>query len=483
MGKPTGFVEFGREAPRTRPVDERVHDWGVVYLPTPHETLQRQGARCMDCGIPFCHQGCPLGNLIPDWNDLVYKDLWKDAIDRLHATNNFPEFTGWLCPAPCEDSCVLTINDSPVTIKEIEKSIIEHAFEQGWVEPTPPEVRTGKKVAVVGSGPAGLAAAQQLNWAGHHVTVFERDDKLGGLMRYGIPDFKMDKTYIDRRIRQMEEEGVAFRVNANVGVDPKMSDLQEEFDAVVLAAGALQHRDLQIPGREMEGIYFGMQYLTMQNRRLAGEDIPDEEFITAKDKHVVVIGGGDTGADCVGTAHRQGAKSVRQFQYHPRPPDTRDPLSDPWPNYAHIFRTPPIYEEGGKRIFQIQTRRFMGENGHAKKIDTVRVDETQDENGRAVFTEIPDTEEEIDADLVLLAIGFQGPDCHPLMDELGLELTDHGAVNRDERWMTSAPGVFVAGDMMRGASLVVWAIADGRSCARAVDEYLMGESYLPAPLD
>ena len=483
MGKPTGFVEFGREAPKTRPVDERVHDWGVVYLPTPHETLQRQGARCMDCGIPFCHQGCPLGNLIPDWNDLVYKDLWKDAIDRLHATNNFPEFTGWLCPAPCEDSCVLTINDSPVTIKEIEKSIIEHAFEQGWVEPTPPEVRTGKKVAVVGSGPAGLAAAQQLNWAGHHVTVFERDDKLGGLMRYGIPDFKMDKTYIDRRIRQMEEEGVAFRVNANVGVDPKVSDLQEEFDAVVLAAGALQHRDLQIPGREMEGIYFGMQYLTMQNRRLAGEDIPDEEFITAKDKHVVVIGGGDTGADCVGTAHRQGAKSVRQFQYHPRPPDTRDPLSDPWPNYAHIFRTPPIYEEGGKRIFQIQTRRFMGENGHAKKIDTVRVDETQDENGRAVFTEIPDTEEEIDADLVLLAIGFQGPDCHPLMDELALERTDHGAVNRDERWMTSAPGVFVAGDMMRGASLVVWAIADGRSCARAVDEYLMGESYLPAPLD
>ena len=483
MGKPTGFVEFGREAPKTRPVDERVHDWGVVYLPTPHETLQRQGARCMDCGIPFCHQGCPLGNLIPDWNDLVYKDLWKDAIDRLHATNNFPEFTGWLCPAPCEDSCVLTINDSPVTIKEIEKSIIEHAFEQGWVEPTPPEVRTGKKVAVVGSGPAGLAAAQQLNWAGHHVTVFERDDKLGGLMRYGIPDFKMDKTYIDRRIRQMEEEGVAFRVNANVGVDPKMSELQEEFDAVVLAAGALQHRDLQIPGREMEGIYFGMQYLTMQNRRLAGEDIPDEEFITAKDKHVVVIGGGDTGADCVGTAHRQGAKSVRQFQYHPRPPDTRDPLSDPWPNYAHIFRTPPIYEEGGKRIFQIQTRRFLGENGHVKKIDTVRVDETQDENGRAVFTEIPDTEEEIDADLVLLAIGFQGPDCHPLMDELGLELTDHGAVNRDERWMTSAPGVFVAGDMMRGASLVVWAIADGRSCARAVDEYLMGESYLPAPLD
>ena len=483
MGKPTGFVEFGREAPKTRPVEERVHDWGVVYLPTPHETLQRQGARCMDCGIPFCHQGCPLGNLIPDWNDLVYKDLWKDAIDRLHATNNFPEFTGWLCPAPCEDSCVLTINDSPVTIKEIEKSIIEHAFEQGWVEPTPPEVRTGKKVAVVGSGPAGLAAAQQLNWAGHHVTVFERDDKLGGLMRYGIPDFKMDKTYIDRRIRQMEEEGVAFRVNANVGVDPKMSELQEEFDAVVLAAGALQHRDLQIPGREMEGIYFGMQYLTMQNRRLAGEDIPDEEFITAKDKHVVVIGGGDTGADCVGTAHRQGAKSVRQFQYHPRPPDTRDPLSDPWPNYAHIFRTPPIYEEGGKRIFQIQTRRFMGENGHVKKIDTVRVDETQDENGRAVFTEIPDTEEEIDADLVLLAIGFQGPDCHPLMDELGLELTDRGAVNRDERWMTSAPGVFVAGDMMRGASLVVWAIADGRSCARAVDEYMMGESYLPAPLD
>ena len=483
MGKPTGFVEFGREAPKTRPVEERVHDWDVVYLPTPHETLQRQGARCMDCGIPFCHEGCPLGNLIPDWNDLVYRDLWKDAIDRLHATNNFPEFTGWLCPAPCEDSCVLTINDSPVTIKEIEKSVIEHAFEQGWVKATPPAVRTGKKVAVVGSGPAGLAAAQQLNWAGHHVTVFERDDKLGGLMRYGIPDFKMDKTYIDRRTQQMEEEGVAFRVNANVGVDPKVSELQEEFDAIVLAAGALQHRDLQIPGRELDGIHFGMRYLTIQNRRLAGEDIPEEEFISAKDKHVVVIGGGDTGADCVGTAHRQGAKSVRQFQYHPRPPDKRDPLSDPWPNYANIFRTAPIYEEGGERIFQIQTRQFLGENGRVKKIDTVKVNESHGENGRVVFTEIPGTEEEIDADLVLLAIGFHGPDCHPLLNELALDRTGRGAVSRDEQWMTSAPGVFVAGDMMRGASLVVWAIADGRSCARAVDEYLMGESYLPAPLD
>ncbi len=483
MGKPTGFVEFGREAPRMRSVHERVHDWNVVYLPTPDETLRRQGARCMDCGIPFCHQGCPLGNLIPDWNDLVYQDLWKEAIDRLHATNNFPEFTGWLCPAPCEDACVLTINDAPVTIKEIEKSIIEHAFGEGWVRASPPETRTGKKIAVVGSGPAGLAAAQQLNRAGHGVTVFERDDKLGGLMRYGIPDFKMDKAYIDRRTRQMEEEGVAFQVNANVGVNPKASDLREEFDAIVLAAGALLHRDLPIPGRGMAGIHFGMEYLVMQNRKLAGEDVADEEFITARNKHVVVIGGGDTGADCVGTAHRQGARSVRQFQYHPRPPDKRDPLSDPWPNYAHIFRTAPMYEEGGERIFQIQTRRFLGEGGRVKKIDTVRVNEDEDESGKPVFTQIPGSEEEIDADLVLIATGFQGPDCHPLLDELALERTEHGAVRRDERWMTSAPGVFVAGDMMRGASLVVWAIADGRSCARAVDEYLMGESLLHAPLE
>ena len=483
MGKPTGFVEFGREPPRTRPVEERVRDWDVVYLPTPRETLRRQGARCMDCGIPFCHQGCPLGNLIPDWNDLVYRDLWKDAIERLHATNNFPEFTGWLCPAPCEDSCVLTINDSPVTIKEIEKSIIERAFSEGWVEAAPPRVRTDRKVAVVGSGPAGLAAAQQLNRAGHRVTVFERDDRIGGLMRYGIPDFKMDKTYIDRRARQMEEEGVVFRVNANVGVNPGVSELREAFDAVVLAAGALRHRDLRIPGRGLEGVRFGMEYLAAQNRRLAGDDVPEAALLTAREKHVVVIGGGDTGADCVGTAHRQGAKSVRQFQYHPRPPDKRDPLNDPWPNYAHVFRTAPMYEEGGERIFEIQTRRFLGESGRVRKIDTVRVSEARGEDGRAVFSEIPGTEEEIDADLVLIAIGFEGPDCAPLLDELALERDGRGAVGRDENWMTSAPGVFVAGDMTRGASLVVWAIADGRSCARAVDEYLMGESRLPAPLE
>ena len=340
-----------------------------------------------------------------------------------------------------------------------------------------------RKVAVVGSGPAGLAAAQQLNRAGHRVTVFERDDRIGGLLRYGIPDFKMDKTYIDRRARQMEEEGVVFRVNANVGVDPGVSELREAFDAVVLAAGALRHRDLRIPGRGLGGVRFGMEYLAAQNRRLAGDDVPEAALLTAREKHVVVIGGGDTGADCVGTAHRQGAKSVRQFQYHPRPPDKRDPLNDPWPNYAHVFRTAPMYEEGGERIFEIQTRRFLGESGRVRKIDTVRVSEARGEDGRAVFSEIPGTEEEIDADLVLIAIGFEGPDCAPLLDELALERDGRGAVGRDENWMTSAPGVFVAGDMTRGASLVVWAIADGRSCARAVDEYLMGESRLPAPLE
>ncbi|MEE9275350.1 MAG: glutamate synthase subunit beta [bacterium] len=483
MGKPTGFVEFGREDPKKRPVEERVRDWDVVYLAAPVETLQRQGARCMDCGIPFCQEGCPLGNLIPDWNDLVFRGLWRDAIDRLHATNNFPEFTGWLCPAPCEDSCVLAINDDPVIIKEIEKHIIERAFREGWLEAHPPQVRTGKKVAVVGSGPAGLAGAQQLNRAGHSVTVFERDDRLGGLLRYGIPDFKMDKKYIDRRIALMEEEGVVFLTNKNVGVDPTAAQLREEFDAVLLAAGALLHRDLPIPGRELEGIHYGMEYLTLQNRRLAGDVIPDEEFITAKDKRVVVIGGGDTGADCVGTAHRQGARSVTQFQYHPRPPDRRDDLKDPWPLYPRIFRTSPMYEEGGKRCFSIQTKAFCGKGGRVRRIRTARVDERRDEEGNVVFDEIPGTEEEIEADLVLLALGFAGPDCHPLLEELNLERVERGDVRRDERWMTSVPGFFVAGDMMRGASLVVWAIADGRSAARAIDEHLMGESDLPAPLE
>jgi len=483
MGKPTGFVEFGREPPKKRPVAERLRDWDPVYLPTPADTLQRQGARCMDCGIPFCHQGCPLGNLIPDWNDLVYQDRWRDAIDRLHATNNFPEFTGWLCPAPCEDACVLAIIDDPVTIKEIEKAISERALREGWVRAEPPALRTGKRVAVVGSGPAGLAAAQQLNRAGHGVTVFERDDRLGGLLRYGIPDFKMDKDYIDRRIRLMEEEGVVFRAGCNVGVDLPAERLLGEFDAVVLAAGALEHRDLPIPGRELGGIHFGMEYLTLQNRRLAGDAIPDREFISAEGKRVVVIGGGDTGADCVGTAHRQGALSVFQLQYHPRPPDKRDPFKDPWPLYANIFRTSPMHEEGGERHFSILTKRFGGEGGRVKRIHTIRVNELFDEEGGVVIDEIPGTEEEVPADLVLLAIGFRGPDCHPLLDGLGLRRNARGAVWRDANWMTNVPGVFVAGDMQRGASLVVWAIADGRSAARSVDLYLMGESDLPAPLE
>jgi len=481
MGKITGFLEIKRETPARRPVAERIHDWQEVYLPFESEKLQKQGARCMDCGIPFCHQGCPLGNLIPDWNDLVYRDRWREAIDRLHATNNFPEFTGRLCPAPCEGSCVLGINDDPVTIKQVEVGIIEHAFDEGWVAATPAAVRTGKTVAVVGSGPAGLGAAEQLNRAGHAVTVFEKADRVGGLLRYGIPEFKMEKRFLDRRLRLMEASGIAFKTGVHVGTTLPVATLRSEFDAVVLAGGAEWPRDLPIPGRELDGIHFAMDYLTMQNHRSQGDAVPDEGFITAKDKHVVIIGGGDTGADCLGTAHRQGARSVTQFEILPRPPQERDALANPWPLWPNIFRVSSAHEEGGAREYSINTTHFTGKDGRVTTLHVVRV-EMVTEEGRSSFRPLAGTEHQLDADLVLLAMGFLGPRRDGMLTELGVKLTDRGTVWRDANWMTSVPGIFTAGDMQRGQSLIVWAIAEGRSAARGVDRYLMGTSELPAPL-
>ena len=483
MGKPTGFIEIQRKKQPTRPVEERTRDWREVYLPYPAGELEMQGARCMDCGIPFCHQGCPLGNLIPDWNDLVYRDRWHAAIERLHTTNNFPEFTGILCPAPCEGSCVLGINDYPVTIKSIEAAIVERAWDQGWIAPKPPSSRTWKKVAIVGSGPAGLAAADQLNRAGHSVTVFEKSDRIGGLLRYGIPEFKMEKRRLERRIQLMEAEGVIFRAGINVGVDVPMDRLRADYDAILLAAGAGQPRDLPVPGRQLRGIHFAMEYLTLQNRRNEGDVIADDQFITAKDKDVVIIGGGDTGADCLGTAHRQGARSVHQLELLPQPPDTRAP-DNPWPQWPLIFRVSPAHEEGGERLYSVSTQRFSGDaDGHVRKLHAVQIEMvTAAPGGRVRVDPVPGSEFEIAADLVLLAMGFTGPEKGPLVDDLGLTLTDRSNVARDARWMTNVRGVFTAGDMQRGQSLIVWAIAEGRSAARAIDEYLMGESQLPAPL-
>ena len=489
MGKPTGFIEIQRKKHPTRPIDERVHDWREVYLPSPTGDLMEQGARCMDCGIPFCHQGCPLGNLIPDWNDLVYRDKWRAAIDRLHATNNFPEFTGRLCPAPCEGSCVLGINNDPVTIKDIEVSIIDRAYAEGWVTPQTPATRTWKKVAVVGSGPAGLAAADQLNRAGHLVTVFEKSDRIGGLLRYGIPEFKMEKRILDRRLALMEAEGVVFRPGVNVGVDVAMSRLRSDFDAILLAGGAGQPRDLPVPGRELRGIHFAMEYLTLQNRRCEGDDIPDDQFISASDRDVVIIGGGDTGADCLGTAHRQGARSVYQLELLPQPPESRAD-DNPWPTWPQIFRVSPAHEEGGERLFSVSTDRFVGDKKGrvralpARKVEMVRKDGPSSGlgAGRVEFVPVPDSAFDIKADLVLLAMGFVGPERGPLLADLGVTLTARGNVGRDAAWMTNVPGVFTAGDMQRGQSLIVWAIAEGRSAARAIDAYLMGESQLPAPL-
>jgi glutamate synthase (NADPH/NADH) small chain len=481
VGKATGFVEFARLKPASRPVTERVHDYRHVYTGYAREDLTRQAARCMDCGVPFCHQGCPLGNLIPDWNDLVYRDRWKAAIERLHATNNFPEFTGRLCPAPCEGSCVLGINDDPVTIKAVEVSIIDRAFQEGWVVPDPPESRSGKRVAVIGSGPAGLAAAAQLNRAGHWVTVFERADRIGGLLRYGIPEFKLEKRVLDRRIALLEQEGVMFKTRANIGVDVATDALRREFDAIVLAGGATRPRDLPVPGRELKGIHFAMEYLTQQNRRCEGERTPDSQFISAAGKHVVIIGGGDTGADCLGTAHRQGAKSIRQLELLPQPPAERA-ANNPWPLWPNIFRVSSAHEEGGERVYSIATDKFTGNDAgqvttlHTKHVNVVN------RNGRMEFDTVPGSEQTIPADLVFLAMGFVGPETNGMLTQLGVKMTERGNVWRDTSWMTSVPGVFAAGDMQRGQSLIVWAIAEGRSAARGVDLYLMGKSDLPAPL-
>lgn len=478
MANSMAFVHINRQLPKKRAVDERVRDWHEVYTPFPVDKLRQQASRCMDCGIPFCHQGCPLGNLIPEWNDLVTRDRWREAIDRLHATNNFPEFTGKLCPAPCEDACVLSINSEPVTIKQVEVSIIERAFQEGWVVPHPPRMRTGKRVAVIGSGPAGLAAAQQLNRAGHLVTVFERDDRVGGLLRYGIPDFKMDKALLERRLGLLADEGIEFRPDSNIGVNLSVHDLREEYDAVVVSTGALKPRDLMVPGRELAGIHPAMDYLTMQNRRNAGDHISDEEFISAAGKHVVIIGGGDTGADCLGTAHRQGAASVTQLQWRPAPPSARG-INNPWPEWGYVFRTSPAHEEGGDREFSISTRAFLGRKGHVQALQTVRMDVEADEHGRARLVEVPGTEMHIRADLVLMAIGFSGPETNSVVKELDLRLTERGAIAVDRDKMTSVPGVFAAGDSERGQSLIVWAISDGRRAARGVDKYLMGSTELP----
>ena len=481
MGKLKGFIEFDRQKPPARSIGERVNDWREVYLPYVTPDLRTQGARCMDCGVPFCHEGCPLGNLIPDWNDLVYRGKWKAAADRLHKTNNFPEWTGRLCPAPCEGSCVLAINQDAVTIKSIELAIVERAFDEGWVRPVPPETRSGKTVAVIGSGPAGLAAADQLNRAGHTVTVFEKSDRIGGLLRYGIPAFKMEKRYLSRRLHILEQEGIRFRTGINVGVDVSADEIWSQHDAMLLAGGAGWPRDLSVPGRELKGIHFAMEYLTQQNRRCEGDSIPDDDIISAAGKRVVIIGGGDTGADCLGTAHRQHAASVAQFELLERPPDQRA-TDNPWPTWPNVFQVSPAHEEGGDRVYAVSTQRFSGDAaGRVTSLHAVKV-AMRHENGRPVFEPVRDSEFEIGVDLVLLAMGFLGPDRDGMLTELGVKLTERGNVWRDDHWMTSAPGIFTAGDMQRGQSLIVWAIAEGRSAARGIDTYLMGSSSLPAPV-
>ena len=473
MGKITGFLEHTRETPERRPVLERVNDWFEVYQEIPVPKLQLQAARCMDCGIPFCHTGCPVNNLIPDWNDLVWKDRWREAIRSLHATNNFPEFTGRLCPAPCEAACVLGINDKPVTIKVVEQQIIDRAFAEGWVKPEPPRRRTGKKVAIVGSGPAGLAAAQQLNRVGHSVTIFEKHDRVGGLLRYGIPDFKMEKYVLDRRLEQLYAEGIEFRTNVHAGETITGNELLQDFDAMLLATGAEKHRDVEIPGRELKGIHFAMDYLTQQNKRGAGDRFSSEEEILATGKHVVIIGGGDTGADCLGTAHRQKAASVHQLQIHPMPPDTRHP-STPWPMWPLQLRMEAAHEEGGVREWSVLTTHFSGdENGNVRKLHCVRV------GPKPALVRVPDSEFYLDADLVLIAIGFSGPVRKGLLEQLPIALDARGNIKADATYMTSVPGVFSAGDAHRGQSLVVWAIADGRKAAHYIDRYLTGSSQLP----
>jgi glutamate synthase (NADPH/NADH) small chain len=472
MADPKGFLTTPRETPKRRPVDVRIQDWREVYTDFPQENLQKQAGRCMDCGIPFCHQGCPLGNLIPEWNDLVWRDDWQEAIERLHATNNFPEFTGRLCPAPCETACVLGINQDPVTIKQVEVEIVDRAWDEGWIKPQVAERLSGKTVGVVGSGPAGLAAAQQLTRAGHTVVVYERADRIGGLLRYGIPEFKMEKRHLDLRLLQMEEEGTRFRAGVNVGVDITADQLRKRHDAIVLAGGSTIPRDLDVPGRDLNGIYPAMDYLPLANRVQQGDiDAPP---ISAEGKDVIILGGGDTGADCLGTAIRQGAKSITQLEILQRPPDQRVD-SMPWPTYPMIYRVSSAHEEGGDRVYAVSTQRFTGDaDARVSGLVIAEVDEK--------FNPIEGTEKELPAQLVLLAMGFVGPERGPLVDGLEVELDQRGNVSRSNEWMTNVDGVFVCGDMGRGQSLIVWAIAEGRACAASVDRWLMGDTQLPAPV-
>jgi len=473
MGDIKGFLKFKREGPKRRPVPERIKDWKEFYEPISEDALQVQGARCMDCGTPFCQgtTGCPVQNMIPDWNDLVHRGRWRDALKMLHSTNNFPEFTGRLCPAPCESACVLGIIDDPVSIRVIEWNIIDRGFNEGWISPIVPEQETGRKVAVVGSGPAGLAAAQQLRRLGHSVTVFERDDRIGGLLRYGIPDFKMEKWVLDRRLEQMTAEGVIFKTNVEVGRDLPVDQLRREFDAVLLAGGAMQGRELPVPGRELGGIHLAMEYLTQQNKINAGDTVDPEQRIDAKGKRVVIIGGGDTGSDCLGTAHRQGASEIYQFELLPEPPPKRAE-STPWPLWPMQLRSSHAHEEGCKREWSVSTKAFIGKNGRVEKLQAVRVELKTDPEGRSQFIEVPGSAFELPVDLVLLAMGFTGPVKKGLLSDLGVKLDPRGNVAVDAHHRTNIEGVFAAGDMKRGASLIVWAIREGRDAAKGIDRFL-----------
>ena len=475
MGEPTGFLKWDRQTPKRRRIPVRVQDWKEVYEPFAIDELTRQAGRCMDCGIPFCNNGCPLGNLIPDWNDLVYRGNWQDAVERLHATNNFPEFTGRLCPAPCESACVLGINSDAVTIKQVEVEIIDRAWREGWVTPQMPSQKTGKRVVVIGSGPAGLAAAQQLTRVGHDVLVLERADRIGGLLRYGIPEFKMEKSNIERRVKQMTVEGTIFRTSATVGENVDIDVLLASHDAVVLACGATNWRDLNVQGRELNGIHQAMEYLPPANKVQQGDIV--ETNISAAGKHVVIIGGGDTGADCLGTAIRQGAASITQLEILPQPPVTRAE-NNPWPQWSFVFRTSSAHEEGGERLFAVSTDKFVGDD--SGNVRGMVISDAKFENGR--FVSIDGTQRELQADLVLLALGFVGAEKASWLENLGVKFDERGNVARDDDYMSNVRGVFVAGDMGRGQSLIVWAIAEGRAAASGVDKYLMGETDLPAPI-